>query len=336
MPLKRTPLDRIHRELGADMVESGPWQRPLSYGSPEQECLAVRNQVGIIDVSTLGKLHIRGKDAAALLDKVYTHRFSNLRVGRIRYGLLCADNGTILDDGTVTRLSDDNYFVTTTTTNVDLIEEWFKWWSVGGDMCVHVTNVTSNYAAVNVAGPYARQTLTKLTGIDLSPSGFRYMRFAKGEIADIPGMLLRIGFVGEPGWEVYVAAEYGEHLWEAIMDAGSEFGIAPFGLEAQRILRLEKKHIIVGQDTDVVSNPLECEHGLGGPLRQEGFHWPGRSSYHQGTRPAQQIGGLRHAGRSGALTMGFRWSLAACPSDGSPVPGGVQRQTRASGLPGYR
>ena len=311
MPLKRTPLDRIHRELGADMVESGPWQRPLSYGSPEQECLAVRNGVGIIDVSTLGKLDIRGKDAGALLDKVYTHRFSNLRVGRIRYGLLCADNGTVLDDGTVTRLSDDNYFVTTTTTNVDLIEEWFKWWSVGGDMCVHITNVTSNYLAVNVAGPYARQSLTKLTGIDLSPSGFRYMRFAKGEIAGIPGMLLRIGFVGEPGWEVYVAAEYGEHLWEAIMDAGSEFGIAPFGLEAQRILRLEKKHIIVGQDTDAVSNPLESD--MGWAVRFDKKDFIGRAGLHA----------IRERGLRNKL-VGFVMRDGLVPDDGVPVVvGGV-------------
>ena len=243
--------------------------------------------------------------------RVYTHRFSNLRVGRIRYGLLCADNGTILDDGTVTRLSDDNYFVTTTTTNVDLIEEWFKWWSVGGDMCVHITNVTSNYAAVNVAGPYARQTLTKLTGIDLSPSGFRYMRFAKGEIADIPGMLLRIGFVGEPGWEVYVAAEYGEHLWEAIMDAGSEFGIAPFGLEAQRILRLEKKHIIVGQDTDVVSNPLECD--MGWAVRFDKKDFIGRAGLHT----------IRERGLRNKL-VGFVMRDGLVPDDGVPVVvGGV-------------
>ena len=230
MPLKRSPLDHIHRELGADMVEAGPWQRPHSYGSPEEECQAVRHRVGIIDVSTLGKLDIRGKDAGALLDRVYTHRFSNLRVGRIRYGVLCSDNGTILDDGTVARVSDDHFFVTTTSGNVDMIEEWFKWWNAGTGLCAHVTNVTSDYAAVNVAGPHARQTLAKLTDIDLSPSAFRYMRFAQGEIAGIPGMLLRIGFVGEAGWEVHVPAEYGEYLWEAIIDAGSEFGIAPFGL----------------------------------------------------------------------------------------------------------
>ena len=309
MPLKRTPMDRIHRRLGAVMVEAGPWQRAHNYGSPQEECLAVRQRVGIIDVSTLGKLDIRGKDAGALLDRVYTHHFSNLRVGRVRYGLLCSENGTILDDGTVTRLSRDHYFVTTTTGNVDLIEEWFKWWAAGRDLCAHVNNVTSNYAAVNVAGPNARQTLSKLTGIDLSRSAFPYMRFAQGEVAGITAMLLRIGFVGEPGWEVHVPAEYGEHLWEAIIDAGSEFGISPFGLEAQRVLRLEKKHIIVGQDTDALSNPLES--GMEWVVRFDKEDFIGR-------------GGLRAISERGLRNklVGFVMRDGMVPDDGVPVVAG--------------
>ena len=259
MPIKRTPIDRKHRDLDAPMVDLGPWQRAYSYGSPQDECLAVRQRVGIIDVSTLGKLDVRGRDAPALLDKVYTHRFSDLRVGRIRYGVLCADNGAILDDGTVTRLAEDHYFVTTTTGNVELMEEWFKWWTAGTDMCAHVTNVTAAFAAINVAGPKARDTLVKLTEIDLSPTAFRYMRSRRDSVAGVQAMLLRIGFVGETGWELHFPAEYGEYMWDTLMEAGHEFGIAPFGLEAQRILRLEKGHIIVGQDTDAVSNPLESD-----------------------------------------------------------------------------
>ncbi len=323
MPMKRSPLDRIHRGLGADMVESGPWQRPRSYGSPEEECLAVRNRVGIIDVSTLGKLDVRGKDAGALLDRVYTHRFSNLRVGRIRYGVLCSDNGTILDDGTVARVSDDHYFVTTTSGNVDMIEEWFKWWNAGTGQSAYVTNVTSNYAAVNVAGPYARQTLSKLTEIDLSPKAFRYMRFAQGEVAGVPGMLLRIGFVGEPGWEVHVPAEYGEYLWEAVMDAGSEFGIAPFGLEAQRVLRLEKMHVIVGQDTDAVSNPLESD--LEWTVRFDKEDFIGRAGL-----VAVRDRGLRNK------LVGFVMEDGLVPDDGVPVVAGgapVGRVTSARRSP---
>ncbi len=259
MPLKRTPMDRKHRELGAPIVELGVWQRPHNYGDPQEECRTVRERVGVIDVSTLGKLDVKGKDAGALLDRVYTHRFSDLRVGRIRYGLLCSDNGTIMDDGTVTRLAEDHYFITTTTGNVDVMEEWIKWWSAGSGMCVHVVNVTAGYGAVNVAGPQARAMLSKLTDHDLSGPSSRYMRSSRATVAGVPCILLRIGFVGETGWELHFPAEYGEYMWDALMDAGREFGIAPFGLEAQRILRLEKKHIIVGQDTDAMSNPLESD-----------------------------------------------------------------------------
>ena len=306
MPIKRTPMDRNHRELGAPIVELGPWQRAYSYSSPQEECLAVRQRVGIIDVSTLGKLDIRGRDAGVLLDKVYTHHFSNLRVGRIRYGLMCSDNSTILDDGTVTRLADDRYFVTTTTGNVELIEEWFTWWSAGTGMCAHVTNVTSNFAAVNVAGPRARETLSKLTDIDLAQSAFGYMRSAQGMVAGVPATMLRIGFVGETGWEVHVPSECGEYLWDAIMDAGSEFGIAPFGLEAQRILRLEKKHIIVGQDTDAISNPLES--GMAWVVRFDKDDFIGR-------------GGLKSISERGLRNMlvGFVMQDGMVPDDGDPV-----------------
>ena len=306
LPIKRTPMDRKHRDMGAPMVDLGPWQRAYSYSSPQEECLAVRERVGIIDVSTLGKLDVRGRDAPALLDKVYTHRFSDLRVGRIRYGVLCGDNGVILDDGTVGRLAQDHYFVTTTTGNIELIEEWFKWWMAGTGLCAHVTNVTSAFAAINVAGPRARDTLSKLADIDLSPTASRYMRSARARIAGVPTLLLRIGFVGETGWELHFPAEYGEHVWDSLMDAGEEFGIMPFGLEAQRILRLEKKHLIVGQDTDAVSNPLESD--LGWVVRFDKDDFIGR-------------GGLLAAKERGPrnLLVGFIMRDGTVPEDGDPV-----------------
>ena len=256
-PTKLTPMDQKHRELGAEMIDSNIWQRPRLYGSAQEEAHAVRNGVGIIDVSTLGKLEVQGKDAPVLLDRLYTHYFSNLRIGRVRYGVLCADNGTIMDDGTVARLAEDRYFVTTSTASVESIEEWFKWWMAGEKICAHVTNVTSGYGVINVAGPRARETLEKLTDLDLSTDGFRYMRVKNGDVAGVQTLMLRIGFVGETGWELHFPAEYGEFMWDSIMDAGKDYGIAPFGTETQRILRLEKIHIIPNQDTDMVSNPID-------------------------------------------------------------------------------
>ena len=306
MPRKRTPLDGVHRAAGAEMVEVGPWLRAHNYGSPQDEALAVRERVGIIDVSTLGKLEVQGPDAGALLDRVYTHRFSNLRQGRIRYGLLCGEDGAILDDGTVTRFADDHFFVTTTTGNVDAIEDWFNWWLAGTGMNVFVTNVTSSYAAINVAGPRARETLIKLTDVDLSTEGLGYMRSTRGLVAGVPCVFLRIGFVGETGWELHFPSEYAEHLWSALMEAGAEFGIAPFGLEAQRVLRLEKGHIIVGQDTDAATDPLDA--GMRWAVRFDKPDFIGR-------------GGLvaNRARPSREKLVGFVMRDGFVPEDGQPV-----------------
>ena len=317
LPLKRTPLDRIHRDLGAAMVESGPWQRPHTYGSPAEECAAVRERVGIIDVGTLGKLEVLGRDAPQLLDRLYTHRFSDLSVGRIRYGLMTSDNGVILDDGTVTRLATDRYFVTTTSGNADLIEEWFNWWTPppnaegadGAGNCVHVVNVTAAYGAVNVAGPRARETLSRLTKLDLSNDGFRYMRSARGEVAGVACLLLRIGFVGETGWEVHFPAEYGEHMWHAIMEAGRDFGIAPFGLEAQRILRLEKGHVIVGQDTDATSTPLNAGSEWAVRFDKDDFIGRDGLAIAAARGPREQL-------------VGFVMPNGDAPEDGTPVLSG--------------
>ncbi len=305
-PIKRTPLDRKHRELGAKMIELGPWYRPHTYTSSSNECLSVRNTVGIIDVSTLGKLEVVGQDAKTLLDKVYTGNFSTLKKGQIRYGILCSEDGTILDDGTVTRISEDRYFVTTTTGNIDVIEEWFKWWTVGTGLCAHITNVTSSYASINVAGPMARDTLRKLTKIDLSSDSFRYMWSRRGMVAGVQTLFLRIGFVGETGWELHFPAEYAEHMWESIMDAGKEYQITPFGVEAQRILRLEKKHLIVNQDTDAVSTPLSGDMAWAVKFDKDDFI--GRSS----------LISARDSGYSEKL-IGFNMKGSEVPEDGSPI-----------------
>ncbi|MSS71847.1 MAG: FAD-dependent oxidoreductase [Candidatus Latescibacteria bacterium] len=260
-PAKRTPMHHRHVALGARVIDLGGWDRPEVYTTPGQEYTAVRQKVGVIDVSTLGKLDVRGRDAGALLDRIYLNTMSSLRQGRVRYGAVCGDDGIILDDGTVARLGRERFFITTTTGNIEFMEQWLTWWAAAWKMSVSVTNVTSAYAAVNVAGPRARDLLAKLTDLDLSTAAIPYMASARGRVAEVPALLLRIGFVGELGYEIHYPAEYGEHLWDAVMEAGRPFGIAPFAVETQRILRLEKRHIIVGQDTDALSNPLEADLG---------------------------------------------------------------------------
>jgi sarcosine oxidase subunit alpha len=267
-PVRLTPMHFRHVALGARMMNLGEWKRPELYSTVEEECRAVRESVGLIDVSTLGKLQVVGRDAAALLEKVYTNRFADLRPGRVRYGVVCDDAGIILDDGTFARRGQERsdargeWFITTTSGGVEAMEQWLHWWAAPGRggrrPCAHVTNMTAGLAAVNVAGPRSRELLACLTDMDLSREAFPYLAAREGEVAGVPALILRIGFVGELGYELHYPAEYGVYLWDAILEAGKEFGIRPFGVEAQRVLRLEKQHLIVGHDTDALSNPLDA------------------------------------------------------------------------------
>jgi sarcosine oxidase subunit alpha len=232
------------------MTWAGAWRRPLDYGDAAAEVRAVHEDLGVIDVSTLGKLIVEGPDAGALLDRLYPNRFSDLAVGRIRYGVLTTDGGRIMDDGTVARLADDLFYVTTTSSGSDAVYEWFEWWNAVWGYDVELVNVTGALAALNLAGPRAREALAALTESDVSAEALRYLDARELTVAGVPCVALRIGFVGELGYELHCPASAGEHLWDALVAGGA----VPFGLEPQRVLRLEKAHVIVGQDTDSESN----------------------------------------------------------------------------------
>ncbi len=256
---KRTSMHHRHKDMGARVFWTGAWRRPHSYGDDTQaEAHKVHESIGIIDVSTLGKILVKGPDAGAFLDRLYPNRFSDLKVGRIRYGILTSDGGRIFDDGTIARLGDDEYYVTTTSTGADGVFQWFEWWNAIWHMDVELANVTGAVAAVNVAGPNARLLMEKVCHIDVSNEAFGYLDAKHAHIAGVPALILRIGFVGELGYEIHFPSPHGEHLWDTLFEAGKEWDAAPFGLEPQRILRLEKMHILVGQDTDGESNPLEA------------------------------------------------------------------------------
>jgi sarcosine oxidase, subunit alpha len=257
-PAKRTSIHHLHEEAGATMMWTGAWRRPHSYGDPAREARHVHESLGLIDVSTLGKLLVRGPEAAPFLELLYPNRFGDMKVGRIRYGVLETDAGRIMDDGTIGRLSDDTYYVTTTSTGADTVIEWFEWWNAVWGMDVEIVNVTGALAAVNVAGPGARELLARLTDADVSNEGIAYLDAREAHVAGVPCLILRIGFVGELGYELHFASPYGEYMWDTLLERGADLGIRPFGLEPQRILRLEKMHILVGQDTDSESNVLEA------------------------------------------------------------------------------
>ncbi len=265
-PTRLTAMHRRHEEQGAQFMTAGLWLRPAYYGPKddaaraiENEVRAVRNNAGLIDVSTLGGLDIRGPDAAAFIDRMYTWAYEKQPVGRARYTLMTDMAGVVIDDGVACRLAPNHYYVTATTSAVDQVYRAMTWFNVQWKMDVDVANVTAAYAAVNLAGPKARDIVQSLSSdIDFAKDAFPYMGVRTGTLAGIPVRVLRVGFVGEAGYEIHCPASYGEALWDILMTAGKPHGLKPFGVEAQRILRLEKGHIIVGQDTDGLTNPLEA------------------------------------------------------------------------------
>jgi sarcosine oxidase subunit alpha len=254
--IRRTPLHHWHAAHGARWMDAGQWKRPESYGDPADEVRAVRSEVGLIDVSTLGKIEVIGPDATTLLERVYLNEWADLASGRARYGVMCTEEGILFDDGVGARLGSDHFYLTATTGNAEAVFQWLELWRATWRLNVTLLNQTSAFAAMNLAGPRSRAVLGRLTSLDLSPAAFPYLAAREGEVAGVPCRLLRIGFVGELGYEIHCASAHGWHLWEALTEAGSGFGLKPFGVEAQRILRLEKGHLIVGQDTDALSDPL--------------------------------------------------------------------------------
>lgn len=340
---KRSPVHRRHRELRATVKWAGDWRRAYDYGDPEGEAVAVQTTAGVIDVSTLGKLIVRGPDAGELLDRLYPNRISNLAPGRIRYGVLLSDAGRITDDGTIGRLDEDTFYVTTTSGGAAAVEQWFSWWMATWDLDVQLTDVTQGLAAINLAGPQARTMLSGLTDLDVSNEGFKYLDAKQAMVADIQCLLLRIGFVGEVGYEIHCAAPHGEKLWDALAGAGAR----PFGLEPQRVLRLQKLHVIIGQDTDSESTPygaampwivkldkdqdfigrwaLEHRDGdaplegalvgftvNGGPVPTEG------AVVLDGGEPAGQVTSARRSPKLGK-TIGLAWVPNSLAKDGTPL-----------------
>ena len=253
-PVRVSSIQPWHESNGATFMLAGQWIRPDHYGDPAGEVLDTRRNVGIMDVTPLGKLDLRGPDVPELLSHLYTNKWMKLAVGSVRYGIMCTEDGVVLDDGVTGRLGDQHYMMTTTSSGAATVWEWAENWlqTEHPGWRVHVTPVTSGFTSINVAGPRSRTLMRRLVeGVDLDPGSFRYMQVRTGTIAGIRNCFMwRIGFTGELSFELHVPAGYGLHVWEALLGAGKDLAIRPFGVECQRIMRLEKGHFIVGQDTD--------------------------------------------------------------------------------------
>jgi sarcosine oxidase subunit alpha len=249
-----TALHHRHLELGAQMEWAGTWRRPESYGDPLAEYWAVRKGVSVMDVGTLGKFLVAGRDATEFLERLYPRPIGDLQEGRARYTVLLNEAGYVLDDGLVCALAPSRYYVTLTSGGAARGEAWLRDWAEWWGLEVHVVNRTDALGAINVAGPRAGELLARLAP-ELGGEPIGFMRQREIEVAGVPCLAVRLGFVGESSFELHHPSSESVHLWDALLSAGADLDIRPHGLEALRLLRLEKGHIIIGQDTDFDSTP---------------------------------------------------------------------------------
>ncbi|MDX1448391.1 MAG: (2Fe-2S)-binding protein, partial [Acidimicrobiia bacterium] len=250
-PVQRTRLDAVHRRLGARMDRIGGWFRPWTYPDPDAEYRAVREAVSLCDVSTLGKVVVRGPDAIEFLERLYPCRVADIRPGRSRYALLLAESGGLLDDGLISRVDDDTFHLTFTSGGASHAEAWVRDWAHGLGADVRIMDRTHSLGAINVTGP-AATTLLERVGL---AEPMRFMHHGQRSIDGIPCHVYRLSFTGEVSYELHHPARHSVELWETLMRAGADLGVAPHGLFTLQTLRLEKGHIIIGMDTEPDSTP---------------------------------------------------------------------------------
>jgi sarcosine oxidase subunit alpha len=267
-PVRTTPMHDWHTAHGAVFEDVGQWKRPWYYArdgedmaaAVRRECAAVRTSAGVLDASTLGKIDIKGPDAAAFLDRVYTNAWSTLAIGRARYGIMCRADGMVFDDGVTARLGENHYLMTTTTGNAGPVLDWLEEWlqTEWPELRVYLTSVTDQWATVAIAGPRARDIMAALApDRSLDNATFPFMSVQSGTVAGCPAHIYRISFTGELSYEVNVPAWYGPALWAAVMAAGGPYDITPYGTETMHVLRAEKGYIIAGQETDGTVTPSD-------------------------------------------------------------------------------
>ncbi len=258
IPIRRSAMHHCHELAGATFVRAGQWLRAQYYQRPDKsmwqaiwrETKQVRKTVGMVDVSTLGKIDLQGKDAAEFLNRLYINGFKKLPIGKCRYGVMLREDGMVFDDGTVTRMGTNHYLITTTTAHAGPVLQHMEYMAAveWPNLDVNMISVTEEWSAIAVAGPHSRTVLERvLSDIDLSNEACPFMAFREVSIGGAPARLFRISFSGELAYEVNVPADYGFDVWNCLMEAGKEFDITPYGTEAMAILRIEKGHVVGGE-----------------------------------------------------------------------------------------
>ncbi|MCD2194690.1 2Fe-2S iron-sulfur cluster-binding protein [Actinomycetospora endophytica] len=287
-PVRTTAIHDRHVRAGAEFEDVGQWRRPRYYPQPGEdmtaavlrECVAVRTRVGIMDGSALGKIDVQGPDAAVLLDHLYTNLMSSLKVGRVRYGVMCGHDGMVVDDGTVLRLAEDRFLVTTTTGNaahvLDSMEEWLQ--TEWPHLRIRLTSVTEHWSVFAVVGPRSRAVIARaFPGLNVSNAGFGFMTWQDTGLDGVDVRLARISFSGELAYEVNVASWYASALWDHLVAAGEPEGITRYGTETMHVLRAEKGFPIIGQDTDGTVSPHDL--GIGWAVSTKKADFVGKRSF---------------------------------------------------------
>jgi sarcosine oxidase subunit alpha len=252
---QQTALHERHVEMGAMMEPAGVWRRPKHYGDVLSEYWAVRRDVSVMDVGTLGKFLVGGPDAVEFLERLYPCRVRDIKPGRMRYALLLGDHGFVVDDGIICKLTNDNWYITFTSSGAATVESALKDWAETWGHEVHIADLTAAWGAINVAGPKSRELLQRLSSDDFTNESFPYINHRDVTVAGVPCRAIRLGFVGELGYELHHPSSHSVPLWNALLEGGADLGMQPHGLDALRLLRLEKGHIIIGQDTDFDATP---------------------------------------------------------------------------------
>jgi len=328
-PVRKTPMHAWAEAKGAVFENVGLWKRARYFPRPGEdmhaavarECLAVRGSCGIFDATTLGKIEVVGPDAATFMNRLYINNWSNLAVGRSRYGILLRDDGFIYDDGVVARTASDRFHVTTTTGGAPrvlaLMEDYRQ--TEWPDLKVWLTSTTEQWAVIAVQGPESRRALESLVeGMDISAGAFPHMSVGRGTICGVPMLLFRVSFTGELGFEINIPADHGPTVWEAVYRAGAAQGITEYGTEAMHVLRAEKGYIIVGQDTD--GTVTADDAGLSWAIGKNKADFVGKRSMDRASMKSsdrKQLVGLRTKDARTVLEEGAQ--LTAKPGQKAPM-----------------
>jgi sarcosine oxidase subunit alpha len=324
-PVRETPLNGWAQAQGAVFEDVSLWKRARYFPQGREtmhqavarECQAVRSHAGIFDASTLGKIEVVGPDAAVFLERMYVNGFRKLGVGRARYGLLLREDGFVLDDGVIGRISETRFHVTTTTGGAPrvlaMMEDYLQ--TEFSDLSVWLTSTTEEWAVIALQGPRARDILDGLVeGIDLSPAAMPHMSVREGRVCGSKVRLFRVSFTGELGFELNVPADHAQAVWDAVWAKGAAFGLVPYGTETMHVLRAEKGYIIVGQETDGTVTPDDV--GLSWAIGQAKRDFVGKRSL---ARPAmqaadrKQLVGLEMVSSSSVLEEGAQIVNGAGP-----------------------